>query len=172
MASEKSDLQMKSMHLKRTIQKVQKLKNYIQSNCIGGKCKKTSYPITANSCSRLFQYFHRDTPHHLKNKRVQQGAIDKTVANILLANAPKQLETIQPNTINDKSISDSNHEHKSSHLNDCGKFWHIIFTTRCILYCTFVGGHQIPKSHPRNMYIRFIYHPNYLEHLSIISQSK
>lgn len=74
--------------------------------------------------------FYRDTPHHLKNKRVQHGAIDKTVANILLANAPKQLEMIPPSAINNdtKTITnpiptDSNHENKPGHLNDCGKFY-------------------------------------------------
>ncbi|XP_055300025.1 protein lap4-like isoform X17 [Sitodiplosis mosellana] len=64
----------------------------------------------------------RDTPHHLKNKRVQHGAIDKTVANILLANAPKQLETVPPiaATNNDNtSLTESNRENKPGHLNDC-----------------------------------------------------
>lgn len=38
-----------------------------------------------------FPPFHRDTPHHLKNKRVQ-GGIDKAAANILLANALRQID--------------------------------------------------------------------------------
>lgn len=74
---------------------------------------------------------HRDTPHHLKNKRVQQGAIDKAAANILLAIAPKQLETVPVNTtINDNSIPESNHEQKSDHSNECGKLclFVVIFT--------------------------------------------
>lgn len=41
----------------------------------------------------VFVNFYRDTPHHLKNKRVQHGAIDKAAANILLSNALKQPET-------------------------------------------------------------------------------
>ena len=77
---------------------------------------------------------HRDTPHHLKNKRVQHGAIDKSVANILLANAPKQLETAAPmatpaaaaaaaiNNDNNTTSTESNHENKPGLLNDCGKF--------------------------------------------------
>lgn len=75
---------------------------------------------------------HRDTPHHLKNKRVQHGAIDKSVANILLANAPKQLETTAPMAIaaatattnidNNTTSTECNYENKSGHLNDCGKF--------------------------------------------------
>ncbi|XP_031624898.1 protein lap4 isoform X10 [Contarinia nasturtii] len=60
----------------------------------------------------------RDTPHHLKNKRVQQ--IDKQAASILLANAPKQLEIVAPNVINDSNVLvESNHENRSGHLNDC-----------------------------------------------------
>lgn len=40
-----------------------------------------------------FVHLYRDTPHHLKNKRVQHGAIDKAAANILLSNTVKQPET-------------------------------------------------------------------------------
>lgn len=61
--------------------------------------------------------FHSDTPHHLKNKRVNQGSIDKATANIILANTPKQLET----TTLEQSITSSNNDEHSSHLNDCGK---------------------------------------------------
>lgn len=77
---------------------------------------------------------HRDTPHHLKNKRVQHGAIDKSVANILLANAPKQLETAAPmaaaaaiNNDSNAPSTDSNHENKPGHLNDCGKFGIVLY---------------------------------------------
>lgn len=34
----------------------------------------------------------RDTPHHLKNKRVQQGLITDKAANLLISNALKQQE--------------------------------------------------------------------------------
>lgn len=70
----------------------------------------------------FFTYVHSDTPHHLKNKRVQHGAIDKAAATILLANVPKPLETVPTNIINDSNISDRGGEQKSSHLNECGKF--------------------------------------------------
>lgn len=74
----------------------------------------------------MIQSIYRDTPHHLKNKRVQQGAIDKAAANILLATAAKQLEPIPPNAINDNRTTDRNHEQKTGHLNECGKFSTVI----------------------------------------------
>ena len=46
--------------------------------------------------------FCRDTPHHLKNKRVQQGALTEKAANILISHAIKQQE--QHLTLLDKSI--------------------------------------------------------------------
>lgn len=40
-----------------------------------------------NSCR-----FRRDTPHHLKNKRVQQGILSEKAANLIISNALKQQE--------------------------------------------------------------------------------
>lgn len=62
----------------------------------------------------------RDTPHHLKNKRVQQGAIDKAAANILLASAPRQLETLPQNTSIDANVPDI-HRKTPEPLNESGK---------------------------------------------------
>lgn len=36
--------------------------------------------------------FDRDTPHHLKNKRVQQGLLTDKAANLIISNALKQQE--------------------------------------------------------------------------------
>lgn len=35
---------------------------------------------------------HRDTPHHLKNKRVQQGLLTDKAANLIISNALMQQE--------------------------------------------------------------------------------
>lgn len=142
--SEKLDSRWKKSQRK-TIRMVKKRKkkrwkNCIQSNCIGGKWIQNNCWHWSFDCfiSMFASLFHRDTPHHLKNKRVQHGAIDKTVANILLANAPKQLETLPPSAINNNNNdniipTDSNHENKPGHLNDCGKFAHN-FHTQIFLY--------------------------------------
>lgn len=108
------------------------MRNCIQSNCIGGKCTQNkrmnmtcSESLHLNWCLYFlpFSPTHSDTPHHLKNKRVQHGAIDKAAATILLANVPKPLDTVPTNVINDSSnISDRGGEQKSSHSNECGKF--------------------------------------------------
>lgn len=61
-----------------------------------------------------------DTPHHLKNKRVQQGAIDKAAANILLANVPRPLETVPQNTSIDTDMPEI-HRKTPEPLNESGK---------------------------------------------------
>lgn len=113
------------------------MKNCTQSNCIGGKCLQNKQMnsikiniillmfLFSSFCvfSFIFAHTHSDTPHHLKNKRVQHGAIDKAAATILLANVPKPLDTVPTNVTNDSSnISDRGGEQKSSHSNECGKF--------------------------------------------------
>lgn len=57
--------------------------------------------------------FLRDTPHHLKNKRVQHGVIDKAAANILLANTIKQQET--NHKVAENSISETTELRDDAH---------------------------------------------------------
>lgn len=117
--------------------KMKRLKNCIQLNCTGGKYTREENETNEFQHNKTYlnYRFHfrysfssflpvrSDTPHHLKNKRVQHGAIDKAAATILLANVPKPLDTVPTNVINDSSnISDRGGEQKSSHLNECGKF--------------------------------------------------
>lgn len=74
----------------------------------------------------IFFGYHSDTPHHLKNKRVQQSTLANDAVSVLLANAPKPSDyiptstpdiiNIQPNPENDDANNVTNH------MNDCGKF--------------------------------------------------
>lgn len=75
-----------------------------------------------NSWNFIF-HPNRDTPHHLKNKRVQQGVIDKAAANILLANTLRQIE---PEHVIEEShgISDVN-AYQSEQLHENGE-WKLI----------------------------------------------
>lgn len=67
-----------------------------------------------------FRIRNRDTPHHLKNKRVQHGGIDKAAANILLANTLRQVE---PDHVIEEphGISDVN-AYESEPLNETGEW--------------------------------------------------
>lgn len=63
-----------------------------------------------------------DTPHHLKNKRIQHGALDKDAVSILLANAPPP--TFEPpHNQNDSKIDDPSGV--ANHLTDGGKFFQL-----------------------------------------------
>lgn len=79
-----------------------------------------------------FVFFeNRDTPHHLKNKRVQQGGIDKATANILLANTLRQIE---PERVIEEphGISDV-HAYETEQLHVNGKWapdWFIYFACK------------------------------------------
>lgn len=135
------------------------MKNCTQSNCIGGKCMQNKLMnMSLNQCFHHFAFLsslptHSDTPHHLKNKRVQHGAIDKAAATILLANVPKPLDTVPTNVpTNDSSnISDKGGEQKSSHSNECGKFCmllllsHVYSIENCTVAIGLRNWHKIAK---------------------------
>lgn len=67
----------------------------------------------------LFLHEHSDTPHHLKNKRVQ--VLDNAAASILLANVPKQSDYVPtaPDVISKQN--DSSNDDGQNNQNENGE---------------------------------------------------
>lgn len=78
--------------------------------------------ISKNAITFLSQ-IRRDTPHHLKNKRVQQGGITDRAANLIITNALKQQEQ---NLKLSSNIIPEVAEYKEDQLNN-GKCLNFIF---------------------------------------------
>lgn len=112
----------------------------IRWNCIGGKLQHIwcHFLVYFGTCRHFYRVFflsfeHSDTPHHLKNKRIQQGLLDTDAVSALLASAPKPSDyvpdiiNIQPNVDNDGG------NNGTGHVNDSGEFIIALYITHGVV---------------------------------------